>query len=178
MELDKGDAVVLTRSGHALGHLGGDLPGGTALLDKALVLNPNLAAAWFLGGFLRLWHGETHAAIEHFTHAMRLSPLDPEVYRMKAGMAAANLFLSRYDAASSWAEQAVRDLTSLLLVAATLAASDALAGRSAEAQRAMDCLRQLDPTLRLSNLTDWLPIHRMENLATLTGGLRKAGLPE
>lgn len=79
LELDRGDAVALTRSGHALGYLGGDLSGGIALLDKALMLNPNLAAAWFLGAFLRLWHGETEAAIEHFTHAMRLSPVDPEL---------------------------------------------------------------------------------------------------
>lgn len=178
VELDKGDAVVLTRSGHALGHLAGDLQGGIALLDKALVLNPNLAAAWFLGAFLRLWHGETNAAIDHFARAMRLSPLDPELYRMKAGMAAAHLFVGRYDAASSWAEQAFRELPSLLLVAATLAASHALAGRTAEAQRTMDHLRQLDPTLRLANLTDWLPIHQPENLATLMDGLRKAGLPE
>jgi tetratricopeptide (TPR) repeat protein len=178
VELDKGDAVALTRSGHALGHLAGDLEGGIALLDKALVLNPNLAAAWFLGAFLRLWHGETDAAIEYFTHAMRLSPLDPELYRMQAGMAAAHLFLGRFDMASSWAEKAFRDLPSFLLVAAILAASHALVGRMAEAQRAMDHLRQLDPTLRLSNLTDWLPIHQPENLATLVDGLRRAGLPE
>jgi TolB-like protein len=178
VELDKGDAVALTRSGHALGHLADDLQGGIALLDKALVLNPNLAAAWFLGAFLRLWHGETDAAIEYFTHAMRLSPLDPELYRMQAGMAAAHLFQGRFDMASSWAEKAFQDLPSFLLVSAVLAASHGLAGRMAEAQRAMDHLRQLDPTLRLSNLTDWLPIHQPENLATLVDGLRRAGLPE
>ncbi|HJV27885.1 MAG TPA: winged helix-turn-helix domain-containing protein [Aromatoleum sp.] len=178
VELGKDDAVALTRCGHALGHLAGDLPGGIALLDKALVLNPNLAAAWFLGAFLRLWHGETEEAIEHLTHAMRLSPLDPELYKMQAGMAAAHLFMGRFDAASSWAEKALRELPSLLLVAAILAASHALAGRRAEARRAMEQLRELDPGLRLSSLTDWLPIHRPENLAILTDGLRRAGLPE
>ncbi|GAB3627398.1 DNA-binding response regulator [Pandoraea terrae] len=178
VELGKGDAVALTRGGHALAHLAGDLHGGIALLDKALVLNPNLAAAWFLGAFLRLWYGETDAAIEYFTHAMRLSPLDPELYRMQAGMAAAHLFLGRFDAASSWAEKAFRDLPSFLLVVAILAASYALTDRTADAQRAMDHLRQIDPTLRLSNLTDWLPICRPENLATLMDGLRSAGLPE
>ena len=50
--------------------------------------------------------------------------------------------------------------------------------RMAEAQRAMDHLRQLDPRLRLSSIADWLPIHRPENLATLVDGLRRAGLPE
>src|ERR1700716_843320 len=59
VESGRDDAVALTRSGHALGHLVGDLDGGIALLDRALMLNPNLASAWFLGGFLRVWHGES-----------------------------------------------------------------------------------------------------------------------
>jgi hypothetical protein len=42
----------------------------------------------------------------------------------------------------------------------------------------MDQLRALDPTLRISNLTDWLPIHRPEHLSMFADGLRKAGLPE
>jgi len=50
VELGNDDAVALTRSGHALGHLAGDLDGGIALLDRALMLDSNLAAAWFLGG--------------------------------------------------------------------------------------------------------------------------------
>ena len=178
VDLDKGDAVALARSGHALGYLGGDLHGGIALLDKALVLNPNLATARFLGGFLRLWDGQTEAAIEHLEHAMRLSPLDPELYRMQAGMAVAHLFAGRHDEASSWAEKAYRELPSFLLAVAVLAASHALAGRIAEARRAMDDVRRLDPGLRLSRVGDWLPIHRPENLATFVDGLRKAGLPE
>lgn len=178
MELDKGDAVALTRSGHAIAYLARDLEGGIALLDKALVLNPNLAAAIFLGGFLRLWRGETDAAIEHLARAIRLSPLDPELYRMQVGMAVAHLFMGRFDTASSWAEQAFRELPDFLLAAAVLAASHALAGRLPEAQCAMDHLRRLDPGLRLSTIADWLPIQRPENLAALLDGLRRAGLPE
>jgi hypothetical protein len=59
-----------------------------------------------------------------------------------------------------------------------MAASHALAGRTDEGRRAMDQLRELDPLLRISNLGDWLPIHRPEDLATFAEGLRKAGLPE
>ena len=110
-------------------HLAGDLDGGIALLDRALVLNPNLAAAWFLGGFLRIWRGEPDDAIEHFARAMRLSPLDPEMYRMQAGMAMAHLLAGRFDAASSWAEKAFRELPSFLMVVGIIAASHALAGR-------------------------------------------------
>jgi TolB-like protein/tetratricopeptide (TPR) repeat protein len=178
VDLGKDDAVALARSGSALSHFGGDPDSGIALLDRALVLNPNLAAAWFLGGFLKVWHGEPDDAIERFARAMRLSPLDPEMYRMQAGMAVAHLFAGRFDAASSWAEKAFRDLPSFLVVVAIIAASHALAGRADEARRAMDHLRQLDPTLRVSNLADWLPIRRPEDLATFADGLRRAGLPE
>lgn len=178
VELGRDDAVALTRGGHALAHLTGDLDTGIALLDRAVVLNPNLAAAWFLGGYLRVWHGETDAAIGHFAKAMRLSPLDPEMYRMQAGMAVAHLFAGRFDVASSWAEKAFTNLPSFLMVGCIIAASHALADRMEPAQRALDHLRQLDPALRISNIRDWLPIHRPEDLAIFADGLRKAGLPE
>lgn len=177
VELGRDDAVALTRCGHALGHLAGDVAGGIALVDRALMLNPNLAAAWFLGAFLRLWQGETEEALASFTHAMRLSPLDPELYRMQAGTAAAHLFLGHFDTAAAWAEKAQRELPSLLLAAAILAASHALAGRIDEARRALETVRRLDPALRQSTLTEWLPLRRPENVATLREGLCRAGLP-
>lgn len=177
VELDKGDALALTRSGHALAHLAGDLEGGIALLDRALVLNPNLAAAWFLGAFLRVWRGDTEAAIDHFAYAMRLSPLDPELYRMQAGMAAAHLFAGRFDVASEWAEKAFRDLPGFLMANAIIAASHALAGRELEAHRAMEHLRRRDSTLRLGSVPEWLPIQRADHLALFVEGLRRAGLP-
>ncbi len=178
VELGKDDAVALTRSGHALGHLAGDLDGGIALLDRALALDPNLAAAWFLGGFLRVWRGEADTAIEYFARAMRLSPIDPETYRMQAGTAMAHLLAGRFDAATSWAETAFRELPSFLMVVGIMAVSHALAGRTDEGRQAAHHLRQLDPALRISNLTDWLPLRRPEDLATFADGLRRAGLPE
>jgi xanthine dehydrogenase iron-sulfur cluster and FAD-binding subunit A len=97
---------------------------------------------------------------------------------MQAGMAAAHLFAGRFDLASSWADKASSDLPSFLLVAAVAAASHALAGRTEEGRRVMTHLRKLDPLLRISNLRDWLPIHRADDLATFADGLRRAGLPE
>jgi len=178
LELGKDDAVALTRGAHALAHFGGDFDHCLALIDRALVLDPNLAAAWFLGGYLRLWHGEPDEAIERFAHAMRLSPLDPEMYRMQAGMAMSHLLAGRFDDASTWAEKAFRELPSFLMVVAVIAASHALAGRTGEAERAMRHLRELDPMLRISGIGDWLPFHRPEDLATFADGLRKSGLPD
>jgi len=178
VELGRDDAVALTRAGHALGHLAGDLDGGIALLDRAVLLNPNLAPAWFLGGFLRALHGETDAAIGHLSHAVRLSPLDPEMFRMQVGMALVHFFDGHFDEALAWAEKAAGNLPSLLIAASLAAASHALAGRADKARQAMQRVRELDPSLRVSNLRDWLPIHRPEHLAQLAQGLRQAGLPE
>jgi hypothetical protein len=58
-------------------------------------------------------------------------------------------------------------------------ASNALAGRLEQAQTALARLRQLDATLRVSNLRERLgPYRRPEDLARYEEGLRKAGLPE
>ncbi|HYD06157.1 MAG TPA: CadC-family transcriptional regulator, partial [Reyranella sp.] len=105
-------------------------------------------------------------------------PFDPEMYRMQAGLAMAHLFAERYDAAAALAEKVFRHLPSFLIAVGIIAASHALAGRQADAERAMSQLRYLDPMLRLGNLADWLPIRRPADLAIFAEGLRKAGLPE
>ncbi|WP_223537681.1 winged helix-turn-helix domain-containing tetratricopeptide repeat protein [Pseudomonas sp. GL-B-16] len=179
--LGRDDAVALTRGGHALAHLAGEVDAGIALLDRARLLNPNLAPAWFLGGILRALRGETDAAIEHLNHAVRLSPLDPEMFRMQVGMALAHFFAGHFDAAAGWAEKALGNLPSLLIAAALVAlvaASHALDGRMDKANLAMQRLRELDPSLRLCTLKDWLPIQRSEDFARFVDGLRLAGLPE
>lgn len=176
--LGRDDAVALTRGGHALAHLAGEVDAGIALLDRARLLNPNLAPAWFLGGILRALHGETDAAIENLNHAVRLSPLDPEMFRMQVGMALAHFFAGHFDAAADWAEKALGNLPSLLIAAALVAASHALGGRMEKANLAMQRLQKLDPSLRLCTLRDWLPIQRPEDFARFVDGLRLAGLPE
>lgn len=178
VELGRNDAVALTRGGHALGHFGGDLDHCVALLDRAIVLNPNLSAAWYLGGFQRITLGEHENASRHFAHAMRLSPLDPEMVRMQTGMAMAHLFTGRFDTAAAWAQKAVGDLPDFVLAVGVLAASHALAGRSDQAQQAMRHLCGLDATLHASNLQDWILLRRPEDLAIFADGLRGAGLPD
>ena len=178
VSLGRDDAVALTRGGHALAHLAGDVDGGIALLDRARLLNPNLAPAWYLGGVLRALRGETDEAIEHLSHAVRLSPLDPEMFRMQVGMALAYFFAGRFDVASAWAEKALGNLPTLLPSVALMAASHAFTGHMDKAKQAIQRLHELEPSLHVSNLKDWLPIQRPEDLARLAEGLRLAGLPE
>ena len=176
--LSADDAVALCAGGFALGYITGDLDDGGAMTDQALVLNPNLAMAWLLSGYLKALLGEHEIAIEHLKRAMRLSPLDPEVFVAHLGLAAAHLFDGRYDEASSWAEKASRQRPNAAGAARVAAASHALAGRLEQAQKAMARLRQIDPALRISNLRDVLTLRRPEVMARYVEGLRKAGLPE
>ena len=54
-----------------------------------------------------------------------------------------------------------------------------MAGRPEEAHETVVRLQRLNPTLRVSNLTDVLgPYRRADDLARYEEGLRKAGLPE
>ena len=176
--LGENDAAALTRAGHSLLHLADDHEGGVALIDRAKALDPNLAAAWLLGGFARIGLGRLEEAIAHFSQAMRLSPLDPEMYRTEAGLALAHLLSGHFDQASSWAMKAYRGQTAFLMVVGIIAASHALAGHIDEAQPWMRQLRELNPNLRLSNLRGWLPLRRQQDLDMFADGLRKAGLPE
>jgi TolB-like protein/tetratricopeptide (TPR) repeat protein len=172
------DAVALCTGGYALAFVAHDLDGGAALIDHALSLNPNLAWAWHSSGWLRAFLGEPEVAIKHLEHGMRLSPLDPFVFRAYAGLSCAHLLAGRYDEASSWAEKALQRRPNLLVAVREAAASNALAGRLSKAQSAMAQLRQFDPKLRISNFTDWLPLRRPQDIATYENGLRKAGLPD
>jgi hypothetical protein len=110
---------------------------------------------------------------------MRLSPLDPRAYTWQFITALAHLSAGRYDEAASYAARSLRDQPYYLSPMRVLAASHALAGRLDEAQRTMTRVRQLDPTLRMSNLEDVLPpFRRAEDRARYVEGLRIAGLPE
>jgi TolB-like protein len=178
LELGVDDAVALSRGAHALGWVVGDLDAAANFIDRALVLNPNLAGAWYASGWVRAYRGEPEVAIEHFARAMRLSPLDPHTIAMQAGTALAHLLAGRYDEASSWAEKALWEQTNYMTTIRIAAASNALAGRLAEAQKIMARLRELDPALRVSNVKHWAQFRRPGDLARFEDGLRKAGLPE
>ena len=178
VELGKDDAVALSRGGHAFAWFHRDLDNSAAFIDRALALNPNLSAAWNLSGWVRAYRGELDLAVEHQARAMRLSPLDPILYNMQVGTAFALFLADRYDEASEWANRALHEQPNYPAATRILAASKALAGQSGDAQEAMARLRELDPSLRVSNLGEVYPLRRPEDLAKLAEGLRKAGLPD
>ena len=154
------------------------LDDGAAFIDRALVLNPNLASSWYFSGWMRVFLGELELAIKHFAHSMRLSPLDPLIFLAKYGTGSAHFFAGRYDEASSWAQKSLQESPNYHGALRIFAASNALAGRLEDAQKAMTRLREIDPDFRISDLRNVTHIRRPEHFARYAEGLRKAGLPD
>jgi len=179
LRLGNDDASVLCFAGFALASVCKELDDGAAFLDRALLINPNLAFGWFVRGLVNVWLGELNQAVEHFAHAMRLTPLGPHLFFMQSGIAHAHFFAGRYDEALTWAKMALRGLPDFHGSLRIAAASCALAGRDDEAKRLIARLLEIDPALRASNLQNLLgPYRQPEYLAKYADALRKAGLPE
>jgi TolB-like protein len=179
-ELGKEDAVALAFGGLTLGYVAGNFEAAVASIDRALALNPNLAAAWYASGTVRAFRGgEPDAAIEHLARAMRLSPLDPLMFSMLGMTAFAHVFAGRYDEAADWADKAYWERPNILAQVRIAAVSNALAGRMEEARKAVARALALDPDMRISNLKHRIgAFSRPEDYAKYVEGLRRAGLPE
>ena len=115
---------------------------------------------------------------EHLARAVRLSPIDPMLFAMQAATAFAHFIAGRSDEALSWSEKASWEQPLYLPGTIIFAASSALAGQLVKTQSAMARLLHHNTPLRISNLKDWWPSRRPQDLAKLAEGLRKAGLPE
>ena len=179
-ECGKDDAVALAFAGLALGYVAGDLAEAAALVERALLLNANLAIGWYASGTVKaLRGGEPDVAIEHLARAMRLSPLDPFMFTMQGVTAFGHFFAGRYDEAAAWAERAFRSNPKVLGTLRIAAASNALAGRSEDARKFLERALELDPRMRLSNLADRTGFfRRQEDFEKYAQALRQAGLPD
>jgi len=129
LRLNNDDASVLCFAGWALASVCKELDDGAAFLDQALSINPNLAFGWFARGVVKVWLSELDQAVEHFAHAMCLSPRGPHLFLMQQGIAQAHFFAGRYDEALTWAKRALRGLPDCHIALRIAAASCALAGR-------------------------------------------------
>lgn len=67
--------------GFNLAFVEGELDVGEQCIASALSMNTNLAFGWGFGGLIKIWLGESEAALEYMGRALRLSPRDPQWYK-------------------------------------------------------------------------------------------------
>jgi len=178
-DLANDDPVPLYSAGWALVHqTNSDAETGAAMIDRALTLNPNITAAWLVGGWTKILLGESNKAIGYFERAIRLNPLDPLIARMQTGIAAAQFLAGQYQEAAVSAENGLRQHPNDLPLLRVAAASHALAGQMMDAEKHIGRIRHLDPTLRLSRVAALAPCRRADDVSRYIEGMRRAGLPE
>jgi TolB-like protein len=178
VEFGADDVIALSAGGWALAYVALELDDGSAFIDRALELSPNLAAAWMFSGWTRIFLGEHDTAVRHFFESMRMSPRDPLIVVSLTGTAFAHLLARRLDQAVKSAEQAFREHPNYFFANVICACTRALAGRAQDAHVVMTRVREMNPTLRISNLRDLEPLRRPEDLAIWAHAMRKAGLPQ
>ena len=177
LELGRDDAVALCSSAYALAYVLGEMEQGSALLDQAIVVNPNLSWAFTLCGWPKVWLGQLDEAIELQAIAMRLSPRDPQSFLMEAATSMAHFCADRPDEASVWAAKAFHNQPNFPMSVAALAASDVAVGRHESARKNSALLLSLDPTLRLSAVGEWLPFRKPGHASRWREALGRAGVP-
>jgi adenylate cyclase len=178
VECGNEDAVALASSGIAIGYMFDDFERAASLMDRAQALNPNLAMAFHLSGWIRCFIGQQELAIEHLERAVRLSPVDPQRSGMLAAIAVAHFAAGRFDIAAALAKTALLEQPSNFIAAIVAAGANAMAGNLDAATRAMVQVRECDPHFRIRKVNSRLPHRQPEVLARWEDALRRAGLPE
>jgi tetratricopeptide (TPR) repeat protein len=96
------DPTALTAAGAALSQCLPDQEPASALIQRALVLDPNNAWAWARYGWVAVFSGDANGARERFERALQLSPLDPLAFNITAGRASLHML------EGEWAGQVVQ----------------------------------------------------------------------
>jgi TolB-like protein/class 3 adenylate cyclase/Tfp pilus assembly protein PilF len=172
------DAVALAQAGFALAFVVGELDDGMALIERAVALNPNLAAAWRFSGYVSVFLGQPDLAIEPLERALRLSPLDPLMFIVQNGIVLAHFFAGRYEEALAYAKKTMAQNPNYATAIMMAAVSAALVGREDEMTRAVSQLLKLDPACKMSSFRNVWPLRREEDLAAFDKGLQLTKLPE
>lgn len=172
----KDDAVALATAGFAIARILRELEEGARHVDRALALDPNLAVGWQYSGWIRVWLGEPDRALDELMQALRLNPLNPQIFTLYSAIASAHLIAGRHAEAIKYAEVALHHGPDHVPGLRILVSGLGLAGRLQEAKKIGARLRAVDPGLRLSNVEDRAPYRRQQDLALHVEGLRRAGI--
>jgi adenylate cyclase len=153
----------------------GDSETEMEMADRAVALNPNSFFAWLARGHVYRIAGLLEEAVRSYECVMRVSPVDPLLYRSFVGMAYAFIELRRFNEAIAAGKKALRQQSSFSGSHRCLASAFAHLGRDAEAREAAAHLLEADPSFTIS---EWTARAGQLNAKVLIEGLRKAGLPE
>jgi adenylate cyclase len=169
LKLAGDDPGTIANAAFALSATGEDIGTMTALVDRALALNPSFARGYYISGMLRLWAGEPEAAIERAEVARRLSPRG-RIGNVCSLIGAAHFVSGHFDQAASELQLAIQDAPDTPNSYRLLAACYAHMGHLAEAREVISRLRAIT-SLIVPAVNQW---RKPEHRELLLSGLQLA----
>jgi tetratricopeptide (TPR) repeat protein len=150
----------------------------TALHERALTLNPNLAMAWNLSGVAYAYLGDLEEAERRVRRYKKLSPLDPHAFFYDTAFIIIALLKRDYEAAIV-AGRDVSEMNPGFSAACKpyLAALGHL-GQAEEAAVVLHRLLAIEPGFTISRFLEHNPLDRLQDRDHYAAGLRLAGVPE
>jgi adenylate cyclase len=148
--------------------------GAISEAQRAIVLNPNFAAAHVVLGEALSYSARADEALEHFDRAKALDPYFPDILLHFQALAA--FHLGRYEEAVGLLLQRLARNPVTDVSRALLAASYGHLGRFDEARAAWQEVLRVNPDFSLEYRRKVLPYKNPEDFELMVDGLRKAGL--
>lgn len=172
----QGDPTAMTALASAMMQSGGDVLQATAMVEKALALNPNHAWAWMRHGFGQVYLGHPEEGLASFERAARLSPLDPFSFNVHLGSGLANFSAGRPQKAIEHAKKALGERPGLTWPYRDLATYYADLGAISTSRQALETFRAGRPDITLETVADSLRFMAPSLLNRYMRGLKLAGL--
>jgi adenylate cyclase len=146
-----------------------------SLLERALTISPNHSLAHGAFGMLLIYEGKPERAVQHIRRAMQLEP--GFVHTTVHFLGLAELVMGHDAAAEAAFRERIRQSPNTDLSRAFLAAALGHMGRIDEARAVWAEMMAINPSYSLAEHLGRSPFQRPEDVARITEGLAKAGLP-
>ena len=147
------------------------------LLERAVSLDSNAAWAWQRLGWLETYSDHSQIALDDFSRALRLSPLDPMNFNVYAGIGSAYEVVQDYDQAVAHYRRALEERPHAYWINRHLASAMVGAGQMHEAAQAYDVLMSHYPDLTLASVRSAL-LYPDSMLNRVVANLRILGMPD
>lgn len=170
-------ATALIAIGAALNIAGPDRELAASYLERALAIDPNNAWGWMRLGWASYYLGRFDQAVEHFEHALLLSPFDPFVFNVYIGLGIARAMRGEHRKGVALVERGLRENPSAVWAYRSLAWMHAKHGDEAEAAKAVRMLLAHYPGLTIESMKASFPPAIFAIHPSYLACLERAGLP-
>jgi TolB-like protein/Tfp pilus assembly protein PilF len=174
----RNDAMALAFVGLAIAFLGQQQQRGLLVIQQAYALNPNSSHVLNELGWVHSYLGDTDQAIDHFTRAIRINPLDPMIGQVRCGLGATLLLAGRLEDGVAALEQAFAEAPNYTASIVGLAWGYWELGRIEDAQRVGQLLKAREPGMTITATLRDSPYKMPDKQLRHRAYLRGIGIPE